>query len=280
MPRPKRQDRKIRTAANTDPLSAAVHLRDAQTIQMVRDALRHQEVLMAYQPILRSADQHQVAFYEGLIRVLDETGRVIPARDFVPLVEETELGRMLDTLALRMGTTALRHHPGLRLSINMSARSIGTKSWRKTLDRALSGDPTIGERLILEISEHSAMLLPELVIDFMAEMQRKGVCFAMDNFGGGAFTIRHFKDFLFDILKIDGQFIQGLADDADNQVVTGALVSVARQFDLVTVAQNVERAQDAAAAQTLGVDCLQGFYFSAPTTQPDWSKTAAARKTG
>ena len=280
MPRPKRNHRAALAPGDENPLNAAVQQRDASVLVTVRDAIRHGEALMAYQPILQGADQRRVAFHEGLIRVLDATGRIIPAKDFMPHVENTEQGRMLDTLALRMGTAALRQHPALRLSINMSARSIGTRSWRKTLDRALSSDPTLGERLILEISEHSAMLLPDLVIDFMADYQRQGVCFAMDNFGGGAFTIRHFKDFLFDILKIDGQFIQGLAEDADNQVVTGALVSVARHFDMLTVAQNVERQADAAAACALGVDCLQGFYFSAPTTQPDWAQQDSSRQAG
>ena len=81
---------------------------------------------------------------------------------------------------------------------------------------------------------------------------------------------RSFKDFSFDILKIDGDFIRGIAQDPDNQVLTRAIVSIAGQFDLFTVAESVERADDAEFLTQIGVDCLQGYYFGAPTVSPEW----------
>jgi EAL domain-containing protein (putative c-di-GMP-specific phosphodiesterase class I) len=60
-------------------------------------------------------------FYEGLIRVLDDTGRIIPARDFMGNVEERDLGRRIDCAALVTGLRTLKSNPGLRLAINMSA---------------------------------------------------------------------------------------------------------------------------------------------------------------
>ena len=98
--------------------------------------------------------------------MLDETGRVIPARDFMPAVENTEIGRELDCNALQIGLRTLSRNPTIRLSINMSARSIGFKKWTQILHRFLKKDPTLGERLILEINETSVMTVPELVIDF------------------------------------------------------------------------------------------------------------------
>lgn len=257
------------------PLTHAVAARDRDTLAMVRDAITHKETLLAYQPVVSARATGSVAFYEGLIRVLDATGRVIPAREFMPVIEDTDLGREIDVIALRMGLTALQRHPSLRLSINMSARSIGYKAWKQLLHRALNRNPTLGERLILEITESSAMTVPELVVDLMDELQPKGICFALDDFGAGQTAIRYFKDFLFDVIKIDGQFIRGIARDADNRALTGALVSIAQHFDMLTIAESVENEQDAAAAAALGVDCLQGYFFGAPTTQPDWLKPAA-----
>ena len=127
-----------------DPLSAAVNQRNRSTLEMVRSALEHKQVMLAYQPIMASTGD--VAFYEGLIRVLDETGRIIPAREFINVIEETEMGRIVDCLALEKGLRALRKNPTLRLSINMSARSIGYGRWKRVLDRNLRNDPTLGER--------------------------------------------------------------------------------------------------------------------------------------
>jgi EAL domain-containing protein (putative c-di-GMP-specific phosphodiesterase class I) len=253
-----------------NPINYAVTQRDKDTPDMVRDAVIHKQMLLAYQPVMRASNPAKVAFYEGLIRVLDATDRVIPASDFMPQVEGTELGREIDVQALRMGLQALRANPGLRLSINMSARSIGYTDWNKTLRRHLKQDDTLGERLILEITENSAMLVPELVVNFMDELQPHGVCFALDNYGAGNTAIRYFKDFFFDILKIDGQFVRGIAQNPDNRAITAALLSVAGHFDMLTVAENVENAEDAALLTQMGVDCLQGYFFSAPTVQPAW----------
>jgi EAL domain-containing protein (putative c-di-GMP-specific phosphodiesterase class I) len=252
------------------PLAFAVNQRDRNTLDMVRDAVTHNQTLLAYQPIMRAEAQTKVAFYEGLMRVPDATGRIIPARDFMGVVEDNELGRQIDANALRMGLRALQTNPDLRLSINMSARSIGYKPWSQTLQQSLKRDKTLGERLILEISEASAMQVPELVVNFMDEIQPHGVCFAMDQFGAGYTAIRYFKEFYFDILKIDGQFVKGIAQSPDNRAIVSALISIAHHFDMLTVAERVETAEDAECLTQMGVDCLQGYYFAAPTVQPEW----------
>ena len=257
-----------------NPLSYAVSARDQSVVQMVEDAVRHGHVMLAYQAVVPAGLQDRPAFYEGLVRVLDETGRIIPAREFIHVIETMEAGRIIDCLALEKGIRALRDYPDIRLSINMSARSIGYPRWMRTLKRGLGQDPTLGERLILEITESSAMLVPELVVNFMADLQKKGISFALDDFGAGFTSFRYLKDFYFDILKIDGQFIRGIADNSDNQVLTRALLAIAEQFDMVTVAESVERPNDAFFLQNIGVHCLQGYYFGAPTMEPPWLEAA------
>ncbi|MEO0939028.1 MAG: EAL domain-containing protein [Pseudomonadota bacterium] len=253
-----------------NPINAAVAGRDLSILDMVRAAVDHKQTLLAFQPIMLATDPSRVAFYEGLIRVMDETGRVIPAKDFMPVVEDTELGRDIDTLALGMGLRALHEVPNLRLSVNMSARSIGYAKWNRTLKRWLDQDATVAERLILEITERSVITVPELVTDFMDRMQRQGICFALDDFGAGQTALRYFKQFYFDVLKIDGHFISGIAEDADNQALVRSMQSIATHFDMITVAEFVERPEDAACLARLGIDCLQGFLYGAPTVKPSW----------
>lgn len=252
------------------PLDYAVARRDRGMLQMIKDAVAHEQAMLAYQPIVHAQSQTSVAFYEGLVRLQDSTGRIIPARDFLPLVEDNELGRELDRLSLQLGCQALSRVPSLRLSINMSARSIGYTPWINTLDHWLEKDQSIGERLILEITESSAMVVPELVVDFMDRLQMRGVCFALDDFGSGYTALRYFKDFFFDIMKMDGQFINGIANDPDNLVLTKAMLTIGKQFDMLVVAEMVEQPEDAAVLSQIGVDCLQGYLFGAPTTRPAW----------
>ena len=255
------------------PLNMAVANRDRQTVEMVRAAIEHKNTLLAYQPVMMSSDPSRVGFYEGLIRVLDETGRIIPAKDFIDAIEGTELGHRIDAQSLNMGLKALFENQSLRLSINMSAHSIGFGPWKRNFYRWIERDDTIAERLILEITESSAMSAPQMVVKFMDELQLLGVSFALDDFGSGHTTLRYFKDFLFDVLKIDGQFIKSIDTDPDNQALVKAMIGIAKHFDMLTVAEFVETRAEAETLIALGTDCLQGYYFGAPLTRPRWAKS-------
>jgi EAL domain-containing protein (putative c-di-GMP-specific phosphodiesterase class I) len=182
----------------------------------------------------------------------------------MPEIEETSLGREIDCTTLRLGLEMLRINPALRLSINVSARSIGDGAWRRTLEEGLHRNVHIGERLILEISESSAMLLHENVIRFMEEMQPKGISFAVDGFGAGLISFRHLKDFFFDIAKIDKCFVRDIATSPDNQVLAQALITVCHQFDMFTVAEGVETPQEAGVLTQLNISCLQGYLYGVP----------------
>lgn len=253
-----------------DPVSAAVRERDRDILSMVRRALLEERVMLAYQPVVRADHPDRIAFHEGLIRIMDRSGRIIPAREFISVVETDEIGRIIDTLSLQLGLESLRDGPGLRLSINMSARSIGYPRWNRTLSRGLKSDPTLGERLILEITESSAMVMPDITRVFMAGLQARGICFALDDFGSGFTSFRYLREFYFDFLKIDGQFIRDIHKSSDNQVLCEALVSIARHFDMFSVAEMVESPQDAACLTRMGLDCLQGYHFGVPKLRPDW----------
>lgn len=246
-----------------DPLQAAMASRDRDVPSMVRTALAAGRTQLAFQPVVRPKATGNAAFYEGLIRILDESGRILPARQFMSDVEETDLGREIDCASIKLGLEKLRANPGLRLAINMSARSIADGRWRETLMGGLQGDD-LGNRLILEISEQSAMMLPEVVIRFMAEMQPKGVAFALDDFGAGLTAFRYLKDFFFDLAKLDKHFVRDIDTSPDNQVLSEALITVAHQFEMFVVAEGVETDREAAILTDLGVDCLQGYLFGVP----------------
>lgn len=261
-----------------DPLTIAVNIRDRSILRTVERAVAERNVMLAFQPVVPATRQERPVFYEGLIRILDDNGRIIPARDFINAVETLELGRQIDCLSLEAGLRLLSERPRLRLSINMSARSIGYPNWTRVLDEALDADPSLGERLILEITESSAILMPDMVQVFMNRLQNRGISFAIDDFGSGYTSMRYLKDLYFDILKIDGQFIRGIARSPDNQAVVKALVSIGRHFDMVTIAEFVETGEDAKYLRQIGVDCLQGYYFGAPTIRPRWEPCNNARQ--
>ncbi len=265
---------------HANPLAYAVNERDRSTVDMVRVALEHKQAMLAFQPIVVAQDPSRVAFYEGLIRIRDGTGRVIPAQNFIPVVENTDMGRRIDCLALELGLAELLVEPSIRLSINVSALSIGHRGWLAILDRGLASDTTIAERLILEITESSAITSPRAVMEFMTRFQERGVSFALDDFGAGFTSFRYLRDLFFDVLKIDGQFVKNIHKDLDNQVLLSALASIGKHFEMVTVAEAVETQQEAAFLQSIGIDCMQGFCYGAPTINPAWRSQTRKAGTG
>lgn len=254
------------------PVAWAATLQEGDTLSMVEQALSARRVRLAFQPVVSARDPARVLFHEGFARILDDTGRAIPARDFMDAVETTELGRRIDAAVLDLGLAALRAHRGLRLSVNMSARSVGYAPFTRALSRALSADAGLGARLVLEVSEVSAMLMPDLLLSFMDDTRPSGVTFALDDFGSAFTSFPHLRDFCFDMVKIDGAYVRGIDRNPDNRAVVRALVAVARSLDMAAVAEAVETPAEAAMLSRLGIPAMQGMLWGMPTVEPDWMK--------
>ena len=86
--------------ALVDPFLYAMASREADVTTMVRDALAAGRAQLAFHPVLTAGEDRRVAFHEGLERLKDDTGRVIPAAHFMPLVEQSGLGRQIDCVML------------------------------------------------------------------------------------------------------------------------------------------------------------------------------------
>lgn len=238
----------------------------------VFDALNNDRLELFFQPIIRSDSNNFVAFYEGLARIKMPDGPVISAGQFMPFIENTELGTRLDRRILRLALDQLENNPDIRLSINLSVISMKDTRWLSILEAA---DSDLCARLIIEITEGAAMSDVELTTSFLHRIRRKSCCVALDDFGTGATSFRYFKDFLFDFVKIDGLFIRDLGYNKDSQVLVRALVDISKHFEMVTVAEFVETDGEAEMAAKLGIDCLQGYLIGKLHRNPPIQSTEA-----
>lgn len=259
------------------PFDMAMAIAEQDVPAMVAAALRTDSLRLAFQPAVYAADPSIIGFYEGYIRLLDPQGRVIPARNFLAIAETRELGREIDVAALRLGLAALYRNPQVRIAVNMSARSIGYAPWVALLRGALHRQPGLGRRLILEISEVSAMQMPDVLLPFMASLRRAGIAFTLDDFAAGPTSLRLLRDYRFDIAKIDGSLVRGCHHATGNQPVLRAAIALAQEFGMFVTAESVETADEAAWLQTHGVGCLQGYLFGRPEVAPDFSRFGHGR---
>ena len=121
------------SSEDTSPLAFANAQNEKNILRRVVRAVDQNDTLLAFQPIVKSVEPNSIFCFEGLVRIREASGQIIPASKFMPLIEELEIARTIDCHALALGLRRLRDHPNLYLSINMSARSIGYHKWTDIL---------------------------------------------------------------------------------------------------------------------------------------------------
>ncbi|MEL6316533.1 MAG: bifunctional diguanylate cyclase/phosphodiesterase [Pseudomonadota bacterium] len=231
-------------------------------------ALDDGRVEIALQPVVRANDPGRTVFLECLVRMIDRDGVSVPAGDFMPIAEKLGLVRLIDKRVLELAGALLIQDPQLRLSVNLSTQSALDPSWLDAFRRIASDPARPADRMIVEITESTAMDDPERIAALMRSLRTLGAAVAIDDFGAGYTSFSQLRDLRPDIVKIDGSFVQGLPDNPDNQVFVRALLSIARQFEMTTVAEFADDEATAALLLEFGADCLQGSRFGRPQS-PD-----------
>ncbi len=243
---------------------------DLVIAEQVKQALRDDRLVLAYQPIV-SAHDGKPEFYEGLVRMLDENGEPVPAGIFVPIVEQMGLMRLVDRRVLDLGISVLKENPEISISINVSGMTAVDPVWLHQLSDHLEARPDVAPRLILEITETVAL---DDIADssrFVRSVNEFGCRVALDDFGAGYTSFRHLRGLNVDLVKIDGSFVRDLPTNEDNQLFVRTLISLAKGIGLKTVAEWVENEEEAEMLRREGVDFLQGWHCGKPTTEPPWS---------
>jgi diguanylate cyclase (GGDEF)-like protein len=243
--------------------------RAAMMSEEVQSALKTGRLILAYQPVVDSRS-HEIHHYECLLRLRLESGAVIAAGAFVPVVERSGLMRLIDRRALDLALAELSRHPDIALAINISAVTTTDASWLRTLNASLKNRPDIAPRLCVELTETIALENIEETAKFVSSLRDLGARVALDDFGAGFTSFRNLRALAVDTVKIDGSFIKDLAGNVDNQVFVRTLMGLADSFGLSTVAECVETAADAAHLAERGVRYLQGYYFGRPTIERPW----------
>jgi EAL domain-containing protein (putative c-di-GMP-specific phosphodiesterase class I) len=180
------------------------------------------------------------------------------------------LMRRLDAVVLERAIDELERHPDVALAVNVSAVNAGRGSWIDLLVERIGARTNLSGRLVVEITETVALIDPAETTRFVETIHRLGAKVAIDDFGAGNTSFRALRRLGVDIVKIDGSFISGIAENSDNRLFVRALVGLARGFGLSTVAEFVETEDEARILLEEGVEQLQGFLFGRPQIARPW----------
>lgn len=94
----------------------------------------------------------------------------------------------------------------------------------------------------------------------------------MDDFGSGASSFSTIRDYNFDIIKLDKEFIHNYNSDKKNISILITLIELAHRLDMKVVAEGVETKEQVEFLRKYGCDFIQGFYYSKPLPQEEFEK--------
>jgi diguanylate cyclase (GGDEF)-like protein len=251
------------------PQRESARLRLMTIADEVVAALADDRLIFAYQPIV-DARTRQTKHYECLLRMQRLDGTIAAAGQFIPAAEQLGLVRMVDRHALEMTVARLHAHPDVVLGVNVSGTTAGDPSWLKSFIDYVRQNATVANRMIVELTETAALHHFEENAQFVSQLREMGCRVAIDDFGAGYTSFRNLQMLHVDMVKIDGTFIKDLTTSPENQIFVRTLVSLAKNFNLKTVAEWVGSEEEAAMLQGFDVDYFQGFHFGEPVLEPDW----------
>jgi len=234
------------------------------------NALSERRILLAYEPVV-DAHTRSVAFHECLLRIQRADGTLVPAAQILPIAERLGLARLLDQRVLELVIAKMAEHPDLRASLNVSASSTMDPDWWAKLEALLRVNHTVAERLIVEITETTAIHDVENARGFVQRVKDLGARIAIDDFGAGYTSFRNLRQLGVDMIKIDGAFVQNVARSEDDRTFVRTMLDLAHGLKIKTVAEWVQNEQSAAILADWGCDYLQGEHVG--LARLDWHDT-------
>jgi diguanylate cyclase (GGDEF)-like protein len=235
-------------------------------------ALNERRIVMAFEPVV-DARSRQAAFYECLIRMEQEDGRVLLAPDIVPVAEKLGLIRLVDHRVLELVVAELAEQPNIRLSLNISPDTTMDPDWWASIESLMRAHPGVAERLIVEITETVAIQDIDDLRGFVTRLKNFGSRIAIDDFGAGYTSFRNLRKLDVDIVKIDGAFVQNIARSADDRAFVQTLIDLARRLQIKTVAEWVQDEESAELLRDWGCDYIQGRLIGLAAAERPWGKT-------
>jgi PAS domain S-box-containing protein len=233
-----------------------------ETERRLRTVLTDDHLLAYTQPIVDALGS--VTQEELLVRMRGPLGNgdVLAPEAFLPDAERCGLIGLVDRWMVGQGVALAGR--GRRPEVNLSARSIGNVELTGELAEGLSEVGADASRLIFEITETAAVEHLDAALDFAERVGRLGCRFALDDFGTGFGSLTYLRHLPVSYLKIDASFIVDLPRSRDDQAVVRAIVAMARELGVKTVAEGIEDQETLELLRDYGVDYLQGFWIGRP----------------
>ena len=227
---------------------------------LLTEALAQNRVALLAQPVL-SLPARTIMKHEVLGRIKTDTGTLIAAATFMPMVARHNLAPRFDMKLIETVLAALPEYPALRgpVALNLSGRSLRDPGFLAWFAAAMSAAGPIAKRLVFEFAESSIIHDIGSVAQFVARARSYGASFAVDNFGLHRQAFEYLQTLKPDYLKLDRTFVVDLATNREHQFFVSTIVKIAQPLEIKVIALGVESADALKVLEQLGVDGYQGY---------------------
>ena len=242
-------------------------------VARLRRAVQDERFVLHAQPIVplgppTAGREH----YELLLRLRDDDDQLIAPGTFLHHAERDGLIGDIDrwVLAQAVSTLHAAHAGGrdLHLAVNLSAHTMQDPDLARHLATLLAAQPIPARTLMIEVTETAAITNVARAAELARQVRDLGCLLALDDFGAGFASLSYLKHLAFDVLKIDGDFIESLPRSATDQLVVRAVVDIARGLGVSLIAERVQDDETIAVLRELGVDFGQGYHLGRPLPLP------------
>lgn len=236
----------------------------------LQQALDENRFELFAQPIMPlGEDVEKGLHFEVLLRLRELNGTLVSPGVFIPPAERFGLAPQVDRWVVSHVFEWMKLHEGRldgvhSIAINLSGKSIGDKDFHRFLIEALDCDQIPTHKISFEITETAAIGNLDIANEFIAILHQRGARISLDDFGSGMSSMAYLKHLSFDYLKIDGQFVKDMANDAVDCAMVRSINEIAHLTGKTTIAEFVESADVLLLLKDLGVDCAQGYHIGCP----------------
>jgi diguanylate cyclase (GGDEF)-like protein len=265
---------------------ADMHERALKSLSLensLRRGLEREEFVLFYQPQINAASG-ELTGTEALVRWQHPELGLIAPLEFISLAEETGLIVPLGEWILQTACVqnAAWQHSGfapLRIAVNLSLRQFQQNNLVETVSRVLAFSKLKPQYLELELTESLLMDNAAMTIETLRRLRNLGIKISIDDFGTGYSSLSYLKSLPIDTLKIDRTFVTDIAAGASDTAIVKAIITLAHNLGLKTIAEGVETLEQSAVLSALGCDEMQGYLFGQPLSTDALEAVLCAPKT-
>jgi diguanylate cyclase (GGDEF)-like protein len=234
------------------------------------DALEDNRFVLHAQPIVSLVAPRRCSHFEVLLRIKDQDGRLVSVGEYMRAADRYQLLERLDRWVVENVLQTITPQAqrlsalGVRFAINLTGQSISQPTFADFVRTAVKQHDVPAGMLAFEFTETAAVRNIGATKRFIERMSDLGAAIALDDFGTGLSSLMHLKELVIDQIKIDGSFIRDLLSNSRSEALVRALVLIAEELQLETVAEFVETEDVAARLRALGVGYAQGYLYGKP----------------